>query len=501
VFAVSLSAPSGQTIRLNYLTANGTALAGVDYAATNGTLVFGPGQTKTNIVVSVLDNFPRRTAKTFDVQLTSPVNAALADGTGVGTIASEPWPEIRIADVRVKEGSSGWADAGFKVSLSMASARTFSVDYATTNGTAVAGTDYRESRGTLTLLPGVTNATIAVPIQGNLLNEPDKAFRILLSNATNADITLGQATCTIENDDLEPTLLVAPSMVTKPKSGFTNMVFLVLLSAPSGQEVTVNYSTSDGTAIRGQDYVGTNGLLTFSAGQTRKSIIVAAIGNATPEPDKVFYVTLVDPPTHARIITGQGKATGTIHSSAVLPSLTISDGSCKEPAAGSTNVSLTVRLSSPSTDWVTVEFQTTTGTALAGRDYVAAASTLSFPPGTTSTNLQIQILADGTSDGDKVFYVQLRNPSNAAIDDATGQVTILGSGAVEEVLILGIRRTGIKAFELYLTGKTSQAIRVQASLNLLDWEVITNTTSTGWTMALPEIQPNYPRRFYRAVSP
>ena len=498
-FDVSLSAPSGQIIQMDYLTTNGTALAGVDYAFTNGTLVFSPGQTNKSIVVSVLDNFPRKTAITFSVVLTNAVNVGIADGAGLGTITSEPWPEIRISDVRVKEGNSGWANATFNVGLSVSGTRTVTVDYYTTNGTAVEGTDYRETHGTLTFSPGVTNETILVPIQGNTLNETDKTFQVKLLNATNADVGVSQATGTIENDDPEPTILVAPATVTKPKSGTTNMTFLVLLSAPSGQEVTVSYATSDETAKSGNDYIGTNGILKFTAGQTRLSISVAVMGNSTPAPDKTFYVVLSDPPTHAKIIAGQGKATGTIHSDATLPSLTISDGTLTEPISGTTNISLTVRLSSASSSAVTVQYGTVNGTALAGRDYTAKAGALTFPSGTTAIDLPIPVLADGKADGDKVFSVQLSNPANAVIDDATGQVTIRQSSVL----------TNLPPMTVTITGPADRTV---FSMETQIW-ITSNVSAPGRTIwrveyyvgsvlrGYSEYKPNYMMLWYGTILP
>ena len=138
----------------------------------------------------------------------------------------------------------------------------------------------KRRHGQLTFKSGVTNEIILVPVQGNTLNEPDKTFKVQLVNATNADINIGLATGTIENDDLEPTLLLAPATITEGNYGITNMVFRVLLSAPSGQDVTVNYTTQDRTAIAGSDYLATNGVLTLPAGQNRASITVAIKGGS-----------------------------------------------------------------------------------------------------------------------------------------------------------------------------------------------------------------------------
>jgi hypothetical protein len=84
-FTVTLSPASTQTVTVSYATADGTAVSGSDYTATNGTLTFAAGETSKNIPVRVHardfgDN------RTFYVRLSNPSNASIADGEGVGTI-------------------------------------------------------------------------------------------------------------------------------------------------------------------------------------------------------------------------------------------------------------------------------------------------------------------------------------------------------------------------------------------------------------------------------
>jgi chitinase len=333
------------------------------------------------------------------------------------------------------------------------------------------------------------------------MNEPDEFFMVQLAHAVNADIAIGQARGTVENDDPEPTLLVAPAKVAEGDAGLTNMVFRLLLSTASSREVTVNYATSDGTAIAEGDYVGTNGVIKFAPGVTRLTIDVAVKGDFTPEPDELFFVNLITP-VNARIVSGQGQASGVIQNDDLLPLLSISDGGVTEPVSGGANAILIVRLSSASSETVTVEYATTNGTALAGKDYAGQSGILTMPPGATTTNVSIQILADGKADGDKAFYVQLRNPTKAVLDDASGQMTLFQSGGTEKTMTLGVRRISQNKLELYLTGLENQTRQIQASYDLMDWQTITNATGSGWSMPLPETpSTQHSYRFYKAVSP
>lgn len=86
-FTATLSAASSDTVTVDYATANGTALAGVNYTATSGTLTFNPGTTTQSIIVPILNSsFGEGNSKTFTVTLSNPTHATLAMNVGTGTI-------------------------------------------------------------------------------------------------------------------------------------------------------------------------------------------------------------------------------------------------------------------------------------------------------------------------------------------------------------------------------------------------------------------------------
>ena len=88
-FTVTLSAASGQTVTVNFGTVAGTAVAPNDFTTTSGTLSFAPGTVTVNIVVPIVTDAVTEPNETFTVTLTVPVNATIADGTGVGTIIND----------------------------------------------------------------------------------------------------------------------------------------------------------------------------------------------------------------------------------------------------------------------------------------------------------------------------------------------------------------------------------------------------------------------------
>src|SRR5437660_1579847 len=114
--------------------------------------------------------------------------------------------------------------------LPQASPVTAKVDFATTDGTAKAGSDYVATSGTLTFNPGDTQKTVTVQVNGDTLNEPDETFFVTLTNPVNSTITRAQATGTIKNDDGPPSLSINDVTQVEGNSGTTNFNFMLLLS-------------------------------------------------------------------------------------------------------------------------------------------------------------------------------------------------------------------------------------------------------------------------------
>src|SRR5262249_25896281 len=93
------------------------------------------------------------------------------------------------------------SEAMFTVSLATPAALTVTVSFSTADGTAIAGSDYTSTSGTLSFAPGVTSKVIRVPILNNTVGEPAEAFKMNLSGPLGAGITDGQGVATITDDD------------------------------------------------------------------------------------------------------------------------------------------------------------------------------------------------------------------------------------------------------------------------------------------------------------
>lgn len=213
-------------------------------------------------------------------------------------------PGVSVAPVSVTEGS-GAGNAVITISLEGAHTSPIYVSYATSNGTAVAGTDYTAASGSVTFAPGETSKTVNVPITGNTSAQPDRTFTVSLAGVTGQPLprfVTGKqsATVTILDDDgggsngTGTPLVLTGDTVIEGNSGTKNAVFTFKLKNPvgQGQTVSLNYSTSNVTANSGTDYTPVSGTLTIPAGSSTATVNVPVNGDTTDEALELFQLTL-----------------------------------------------------------------------------------------------------------------------------------------------------------------------------------------------------------------
>ncbi|MGB4949069.1 MAG: Calx-beta domain-containing protein, partial [Rhizobiaceae bacterium] len=265
-----------------------SATAPADYTAVGQTVTIPAGSATVTFTVSIADDSLDENAESLGLTLSDPVGAALGTTAAMSlTITdNDPTPTLSIADVTVDEGAG---TATFTVTLSAVSGLQVTVNYATADGTASAGSDYSAASGTLTITAGATAASFAVSITDDTLDENSETFTATLSSPVNATIADGTAIGTITDNDPTPTLSVADVTVNE---GAGTATFTVTLSAASGLQVTVNYATADGTASAGSDYSAASGGLTIPAGSTQASFAVSILEDAIDENSETFTATL-----------------------------------------------------------------------------------------------------------------------------------------------------------------------------------------------------------------
>src|SRR6478672_8830677 len=431
-FRVTWTGPKGGAVSVSYATTDGTATAGSDYTAKSGSVSLPNGCKCGTISIPILGVLVTEGTENFYVNLSAPVNAVIGDAQAVGTIYdNEGPPAFVVLDGSATESAGPVA---FSVIMTNASVSTQTVDYATSDGTATAGSDYTSTSGTLTFTAGQTSKTVNVPILDDSLNEADETFTLTLSNST---LTLNDssATGTIYDDDAEPTISVTDASAAE---GAGVVAFTISLSAVSGQEVDVDYATNDGTTLAGSDYVATSGTAIIPAGTASVQVNVTVNDDSTYENDEGFTLDLSSP-VNASVLDAQGA--GTITNDDALPSASIADVSVAEGSSGTTPAGFTVTLSNPSAFTSTVDWATSDGTATAGSDYTAGNGTVTFNPGETSKPVSVDVLGDTTFEPDETFTVTLSNPSGLTIGTASGTGTITNDDKAVTSLTLTVTKT------------------------------------------------------------
>lgn len=410
--------PDGTTT-VTFYTADGTAVAGVNYVGTTNTLSFPLGETLASVLITVINDLQISPDRTVNLILTNP-QPAIAGGPQLGR---QPFATLTILNddagvsfdsgtySRDKNANDGAATINV---VRFGNTRSVvSVGFATTfGGTAIIGTDYLPVTNNVVFLAGETNQSVKIPIVNNNLVEGNKTVTMQLSNAIGALLLQpSHAVLTIIDNNHAPGQLFFPTNTLFVSQGAGNAVITVLRTNGSTGVVTVDYATVAGTAVAGVDYVFTSNTLVFAEGEISKQIVIPIIQHPLAGLDRSLTVVLSNPTGGAAIL-----GTNTV-------SLTILDDhegfTFSAPVytvmETNTSVSLTVLRQNGSNHLTTVHYATTNLTARAGVNYVAITNgTLTFNPGETIKGFNVMVLHDTNVTGNLYFGVNLFNPTPPA---------------------------------------------------------------------------------------
>ena len=370
--------------------------------------------------------------------------AHLTNVTGPTSTTPE-LPVITIADADGTEGSNASVD--FPVTLSPASTDTVTVDYYTVNETAIAGSDYTATTGTLTFAPGETGKTVAVPIIDDTVEDDGEAFYLVFHNPNGATIaggpqggTSGIAGGIIHNTEDEPV-------------GSGNTLTASFVSMPSehagpGERFTFELAFSESPKagyrkIRDDAFNVSGGYIRRAQRLQQGTNIGWRI---TVEPSGWGNVSLSLPGGRACTSTGaictsdnemlSNSPSATVQGPAAL---SVADASAHENTDDALDFAVT--LDRASTLTVTVDYATSNGTATAGSDYTSTSGTLTFEPGDTAKTVSVPILDDAIDDGNETMTLTLSNEANARIADGTATGTINNSDPLQQAWIARFGRT------------------------------------------------------------
>jgi uncharacterized repeat protein (TIGR01451 family) len=352
----------------------------------------------------------------------NPANNSASDTTTV--IAA---PVLSIDSVGVVETDAGGQNAIFTVTRST-TGTAFTVDYATADGTAVAGSDYTSTSGTLSFAADTTTTrTVSVPITGDLRVEGSESFTLSLSDPTGtASISSGTGTGTISDND-SATVQFAPLSLSQSEAS-SPMAFTVTLSNPVQSGVTLSVGTAPGTATAADFTPISSASVSFPPDSAASQTVNLTINNdALDEDNEQYTLTLSGLIAVGNVMlpAGTATATGTIEDDDALPVLSVAGVSQPEGNSGTSPMTFSVNLTPVSGRDVSFTRATVNGTATAPSDFTAlTAGMLTIPAGQTSLTIPVTINGDATFEGNESYTLALTGISNATPGalNATGTI-------------------------------------------------------------------------------
>jgi hypothetical protein len=406
----------GVTVQYATMDGVGTAQAGSDYISTSGTLTFAAGQlTKTFTIPIVNDRID---------EADETVVLALSNAGGGGALGAQRTATLTIVD-NDTAGVIQFSAPIFTVSeartqavvtvkrtggLARGSGPTgILVDFATSDRTATAGSDYLAASGTLSFAAGETVKTFTVTLLPDTASEGNETFVVTLSNPRGGAILGRQRTALVKINDDEPTVQFSATTLSTAE-GWPGVI-TVERTGPAGLPgtVTVRYAAAGGTAVPTTDYTPVAGTLTFGPGIAVRTFRVPTRTNAIPNPVRTVNLQLSNV-TGGAVLGPQSSAVLNIldNDPAGQISWTSASYSARE-GAGLTWV--IVKRTGGVAAGVTFDFTTVDGTAHAGQHYVASSGTLTFGSGALTKNIPLQVRPQNTVEtGPLTFTVVLSNP-------------------------------------------------------------------------------------------
>src|SRR5688500_5153365 len=203
-------------------------------------------------------------------------------------------------------------------------------------------------------------------------------------------------------------LAVNDVQILEGNGGTTNVSYTVSLLQGGAQTVTVNFNVATSSATVGEDFQATSGTLTYTAGQTSKTVTVPVINDTQQEGTEAFFLNLANA-TNATLADSSGQGTIFDNDAAFF---SISNSNVSEGNTGTTNATFTVTRSGSTAGTSTVNFNAATSSAAAGTDFQPTSGTLPFGPGVTTQTVNVPVIGDTLQEGNEVFFVNLGSPQN-----------------------------------------------------------------------------------------
>ena len=343
----------------------------------------------------------------------------------------EPEVSIRIGDGVGHAVDEDVGEMVFDVVLSEPVDRIVDVRYTVRNGTAVEGEDFTWEESPLSFAAGSTTTGIAIAIVNDGSVERRETFTIELIEVSHGAVLASNATITgvIVDDDALNVRLSHRTYQTTEDGGCVDAGLVFRATDPNApielfDPVVISYMTADITAVGGQDYIPLSGEVIVPAGVVGDLTAVISLcpidDDLQEAPRETYSLQLVRPSTDSRIRLSLLDSAVSIADNDDWPA--VSFGSAAVTVAEGRQGYVDVMLSHPSVYPIEVMVESVDGTAsVSSGDYLAIDETVEVPPLTTTMRLSLEALADGESEPDETFTVQIRDVSHdfAIVDQPT----------------------------------------------------------------------------------
>ncbi|MDH5517697.1 MAG: S8 family serine peptidase [Gammaproteobacteria bacterium] len=432
---ISISRSSGATgaVSVDYATADGTATSGSDYTAASGTLNWADGDSANKTFnVTITDDVVDETDETLAINLSNVLGGAtLGTAAATLTITDNDEPGSLSFSAATYTVSESGTSATITVSRTGGADNAIAVNYATTNGTAIAGSDYTSASGTLNWANADSaDKTFTVAITDDGAYELDETIALSLSGATNgASLGTSSATLTITANDAVPGTLTLSNTAYSIAENAGTATITVSRTGGSDGTASVDYTTANGTATAGSDYTASSGTLNWANGDAADKTFTVAITNDTNyEPDETIVIALSNVASAA---LGTSAATLTITDNDAVPGTLALSNSTYSVAEDVGTATITVSRTGGSDGAVSIDFASANGTATAPGDYTATSGTLNWANGdATDKTFTVAIDNDTAYELDETIALTLSNATGgAALGTSSATLTITANDA------------------------------------------------------------------------
>ena len=318
---ISLSQPLAEAATVQWSTGPGTALAGSDFTGQSGTVQVLAGETIKTITVSVIGDMAIEPDETFNVTLSNVTGGiTVTDGLGVVTIVNDDVGIVPTVTVTATNGAEGGGSIVVTFTRTGATTSPLTVTVAKggtsvaadVNAPTVSGGTFNGS--TVTFGAGSSTVTLMYSVVDDALVEGAETLTMTINAGAGYSVGSPSASsATIADNDVQAGASVSINSVNVSEGNNGGPVVTVTLTITRTGDLsgssTVSWATQADTALAGSDYTTASGTVTFSAGQTTKTIVITIAGDKKSEPTEQFKVVLSSPSSGTTIATGTGVVT------------------------------------------------------------------------------------------------------------------------------------------------------------------------------------------------